>query len=134
MGLKHYFETCSSQLKDTGKITDFEIGQRDVCDHFLIPEKLYGREAEVQRLLDAIGDTLKGTSEMMLVGGFSCIGKTAVVNEIHKPITRQHGYFIKGKFDQFNRNIPFSAFVSSFCNLMGQLLSQSNTQLQTWKR
>lgn len=133
LGLQHDFETCSSQLKDTGKITDFEIGQRDVCDRFLIPEKLYGREADVQRLLDAFERVTNGTSEIMLVAGFSGIGKTAVVNEVHKPITRKNGYFIKGKFDQFNRNIPFSAFVQSFRNLMGQLLSESDTQLQTWK-
>ncbi|OCQ98472.1 hypothetical protein BCD67_07880, partial [Oscillatoriales cyanobacterium USR001] len=71
--------------------------------------------------------------EMMLVAGFSGIGKTAVVNEVHKPIVRQRGYFIKGKFDQFQRNIPFSAFVQAFRDLMGQLLSESDTQLQKWK-
>ncbi|OCQ99690.1 serine/threonine protein kinase [Oscillatoriales cyanobacterium USR001] len=70
---------------------------------------------------------------MMLVAGFSGIGKTAVINEVHKPIVRQRGYFIKGKYDQFNRNIPFSAFVQAFRDLMGQLLSESDTQLQTWK-
>ncbi len=72
-------------------------------------------------------------SEMMLVAGFSGIGKTVVVNEVHKPIVRQRGYFIKGKYDQFQRNIPFSAFVQAFRDLMGQLLSESDAQLQTWK-
>ena len=70
---------------------------------------------------------------MILVAGFSGIGKTAVVNEVHKPIVKQRGYFIKGKFDQFNRNIPFSAFVQAFRSLMGQLLSESDTQIQEWK-
>ncbi|OZH53805.1 hypothetical protein AFK68_15205, partial [Hydrocoleum sp. CS-953] len=74
-----------------------------------------------------------GGAEIMLVAGFSGIGKTAVVNEVHKPITRQKGYFIKGKFDQFNRNIPFSAFVQAFRDLMGQLLGESDAQLQEWK-
>ncbi|MER3587940.1 MAG: hypothetical protein C4322_06435, partial [Mastigocladus sp. ERB_26_1] len=69
-----------------------------MCDRFLIPEKLYGREVEVQALLDAFDRVADGMSEMMLVAGFSGIGKTAVVNEVHKPITRQQGYFIKGKF------------------------------------
>lgn len=133
LGLRHDLETCLHQLKDTGKITYFAIGQRDLCDRFLIPEKLYGREVEVQALLDAFDRVADGTSEMMLVAGFSGIGKTAVVNEVHKPITRQQGYFIKGKFDQFNRNIPFSAFVQALRDLMGQLLSESDTQLQTWK-
>ncbi|CBN54342.1 trifunctional serine/threonine-protein kinase/ATP-binding protein/sensor histidine kinase [Kamptonema sp. PCC 6506] len=70
---------------------------------------------------------------MMLVAGFSGIGKTAVVNEVHKPIVRSRGYFVKGKYDQFQRNIPFSAFVQAFRDLMGQLLSESEGQLQIWK-
>jgi len=70
---------------------------------------------------------------MMLVAGFSGIGKTAVINEVHKPIVRQRGYFIKGKFDQFNRNVPFSAFVQAFRSLMGQLLGESDATLGTWK-
>ncbi|GGA54523.1 hypothetical protein CYANOKiyG1_74850 [Okeania sp. KiyG1] len=70
---------------------------------------------------------------MILVAGFSGIGKTAVVNEVHKPIVKQRGYFIKGKFDQFNRNIPFSAFVQAFRNLMRQLLGESDAELANWK-
>lgn len=69
----------------------------------------------------------------MLVAGFSGIGKTAVVNEVHKPIVRQHGYFIKGKYDQLRRNIPLGAFVQAFRDLMGQLLSESERELQIWK-
>jgi predicted ATPase/signal transduction histidine kinase len=133
LGLKFDVENCLYQLKETGKIEVWEIGKRDVCDRFMIPEKLYGREKEVQTLLEAFERVANGTSELMLVAGFSGIGKTAVVNEVHKPIVRQHGYFIKGKFDQFNRNIPLSAFVQAFRDLMGQLLSESDTQLQTWK-
>jgi predicted ATPase/signal transduction histidine kinase len=133
LGLKYDLQKCLIQLKETGKIQRFQIGTRDVCDRFIIPEKLYGRESEVQMLLEAFDRIANGTSELMLVAGFSGIGKTAVVNEVHKPITRQNGYFIKGKFDQFNRNIPFSAFVQAFRDLMGQLLSESDTQLQTWK-
>ncbi|MBD2297957.1 ATP-binding sensor histidine kinase [Nostoc sp. FACHB-190] len=133
LGLKHDLETCTQQLQDTGTITNFAIGQRDICDRFLIPEKLYGREAEVISLLQAFERVAKGTSEMMLVAGFSGIGKTAVVNEVHKPITRQQGYFIKGKFDQFNRNIPLLAFVQALRDLIGQLLSESDTQLNQWR-
>ncbi|MCU0543187.1 MAG: AAA family ATPase [Oscillatoriaceae cyanobacterium Prado104] len=72
-------------------------------------------------------------SELMLVAGFSGIGKTAVVNEVHKPIVRQKGYFIKGKFDQFQRNIPFSAFVQAFRDLMAQLLGETKTKLEQWR-
>ncbi len=145
LGLKHDLEKCLDRWKETGEIKPFELGERDICDRFIIPEKLYGREAEVQQLLEAFERIAGNThdhpkskiqnpkSELMLVAGFSGIGKTAVVNEVHKPIVRQRGYFIKGKFDQFNRNIPFSAFVQAFRDLMGQLLSESDAQLQVWK-
>ncbi|QKQ76639.1 GAF domain-containing protein [Nostoc sp. TCL240-02] len=132
-GLQYDLENCLAQLKETGKITSFPIAQRDVCDRFIIPEKLYGREHEVETLLKAFDRVTTNQTELMLVAGFSGIGKTALVNEVHKPIVRQRGYFIKGKFDQFNRNIPFSAFVQAFRDLMGQLLSESDTQLSTWK-
>ncbi|MEG3931117.1 AAA family ATPase [Microcoleus sp. T3_B1] len=133
LGLKHDLEKCLFQLQKTAKIEDFELGKRDISDRFTIPEKLYGREKEVAQLLAAFERVSTGSTEMMLVAGFSGIGKTAVVNEVHKPIVRQRGYFIKGKYDQFQRNIPFSAFVQAFRDLMGQLLSESDTELQTWK-
>ena len=145
LGLKHDLKTCFKQLQSTGNIEYFQIAQKDICDRFIIPEKLYGREAEVEELLTAFARVAgtsscyleetdnNGKAELMLVAGFSGIGKTAIVNEVHKPIVRQHGYFIKGKFDQFNRNIPFSAFVQAFRDLMGQLLSESDAQLSSWK-
>ncbi|MEP6518259.1 trifunctional serine/threonine-protein kinase/ATP-binding protein/sensor histidine kinase [Microcoleus vaginatus] len=133
LGLKHDLEICLLQLQKTATIEDFELGKRDISDRFTIPEKLYGREKEVDQLLAAFERVSLGATEMMLVAGFSGIGKTAVVNEVHKPIVRQRGYFIKGKYDQFQRNIPFSAFVQAFRDLMGQLLSESDLQLQTWK-
>ncbi|WP_226594206.1 ATP-binding protein, partial [Microseira wollei] len=133
LGLKHDVEKCLSEWKETGEISPFELGERDIADRFLIPEKLYGREREVQTLLQAFDRVASGSSELMLVAGFSGIGKTAVVNEVHKPIVRQRGYFIKGKFDQFNRNIPLSAFVQALRDLMGQLLSESDVQLAQWQ-
>ncbi len=133
LGLKLDLENCLHQLQSTGVINGFKIGQRDVCDRFIIPDKLYGRETEVSTLLQAFERVSLGATEMMLVAGFSGIGKTAVVNEVHKPIVRQRGYFIKGKYDQFQRNIPFSAFVQAFRDLMGQLLTESDAQIQQWK-
>jgi predicted ATPase/signal transduction histidine kinase len=133
LGLKYDLQHCLTQWQTTGDISVFELGERDVSDRFLIPEKLYGREAEVQVLLDAFDRVANGGSELMLIAGFSGIGKTAVVNEVHKPIVRQRGYFIKGKFDQFNRNIPLSAFVQALRDLMGQLISESEAQVTAWK-
>jgi predicted ATPase/signal transduction histidine kinase len=133
LGIKFDLEKCLEQLQTTGTIETFEIAQRDVCDRFIIPERLYGREQEVKILLNTFERVSQGSTEMILVAGFSGIGKTAVVNEVHKPIVRQRGYFIKGKYDQFGRNIPFSAFVQAFRDLMGQLLSESDVQLEQWR-
>ncbi|WP_293073273.1 AAA family ATPase [Okeania sp. SIO3B5] len=149
LGLKYDLENCVTQLQETGQIKDFEIGRRDVSDRFIIPDKLYGRETEIDTLLQAFErvsnsphtpfnkggeeSLSKGGAEMMLVAGFSGIGKTAVVNEVHKPIVKRRGYFIKGKFDQFQRNIPFSAFVQAFRYLIGQLLTETKAQIQQWK-
>ncbi|WP_414517775.1 AAA family ATPase [Nostoc sp. PCC 9305] len=144
LGLKYDLEICWRQWRETGKIDVFELGVRDICDRFIIPEKLYGRQAEVENLLAAFDRVanppesplgkggLRGV-EMILVAGFSGIGKTAVVNEVHKPIVRQRGYFIKGKYDQFQRNIPLGAFVQAFRDLMRQLLSETDAQLEQWK-
>ena len=133
LGLKHDLEICLKQLQETGVIKYFKIAQRDICERFIIPEKLYGRETEVQELLAAFDRASKDKSELMLVAGFSGIGKTAIINEVHKPIVKQNGYFIRGKFDQFNRNTPLDAFVQAFRDLMGQLLSENDAQLSSWK-
>ena len=158
-GLRTDLEKCLQQYSENGSIKPFFLGEKDICDRFVIPEKLYGREAEVATLLAAF-DRVSGRGEqeqgkpagmsteisnltsplssqskieLMLVAGFSGIGKTAVVNEVQKPIVRQRGYFIKGKFDQFKRDIPFSAWVQALQNLMRQLLTESTAEVQTWK-
>ena len=133
LGLKHDLEACQSQWQETGNIAPFELGVRDISDRFIIPEKLYGRQSEVETLLAAFKRVTSGATEMILIAGFSGIGKTAVVNEVHKPIVRQRSYFIKGKFDQFQRDIPLSGLVQAFRDLIGQLLSENDAQIQQWK-
>ncbi len=132
-GLRYDLESCWQQWQETGKISQFTLAARDICDRFAIPEKLYGRETEVNTLLAAFDRVSAGNTEIMLVAGFSGIGKTAAVNEVHKPIVGARGYFIKGKFDQFKRDIPFSAWVQSFQNLMRQLLAESTAEVQKWQ-
>ncbi|MEG4167357.1 MULTISPECIES: AAA family ATPase [unclassified Microcoleus] len=129
-GLRYDLENCWQQWQENGKISQFALANRDICDRFVIPEKLYGRETEIKALLEAFDRVSEGTCEIMLVAGFSGIGKTAVVNEVHKPIVRQRGYFIKGKFDQFKRDIPFWAWVQAFQNLIRQLLTESAAEVQ----
>jgi len=109
LGLKADLEMCRHQLQTHGKIGNFSIGKRDKFGQFLIPQKLYGREQEVATLMEAFERVSGGNSEMMLVSGYSGIGKSSLVNEVQKPILRQRGYFISGKFDQLKRNIPYAS-------------------------
>ena len=132
-GLQCDLENCWQQWREKGTINEFTLAKRDITESFIIPEKLYGRENEVAMLLTAFERVSIGSSEMILVAGFSGIGKTAVVNEVHKPIVRDRGYFIKGKFDQFKQDIPFGAWVQGFQNLMQQLLTESAKSVQKWK-
>ncbi|HEY9613331.1 hybrid sensor histidine kinase/response regulator, partial [Allocoleopsis sp.] len=132
-GLKADLEECLFQLHANGTISGFPLGSRDVSDKFQIPQKLYGRESEVETLLTTFDRVSQGATEMMLVAGYSGIGKSVLVAEIHKPITQKRGYFISGKFDQFQRNIPYSAVVSAFVGLVRQLLTESEAQLNLWR-
>jgi predicted ATPase len=133
LGLKFDIEKCLQQWQEIGVVEEWPIGQRDLGDRFIIPDKLYGRTTEVEALFSAFNRVSQGQTELILIAGSSGIGKTAVINEIRKPIVKQHGYFIKGKYDQFNRNIPFSALIQSFRDLIGQLFSESDTQLADYK-
>jgi len=133
-GLKADLEECLHQLKTNGQISEFPLARQDRSDKFQIPQKLYGRENEVAQLLNSFERVSQGSTEIMLVAGYSGIGKSALVNEVHKPIVRQRGYFISGKFDQFKRNIPYASWTQAFQELMRQLLTESEARLQMWKQ
>ena len=149
-GLLADLETCLYQLATTGEIIDFIPGRLDILSQLLIPQKLYGRQQQVNELLAAferVGadspeslspnrNTEKpavSQSELMLVSGYSGIGKSAVVNEVSKPITRLKGYFISGKFDQFKRNIPYASLIQAFNSLLRQLLTESAAAIEIWR-
>ncbi|HCV31487.1 MAG TPA: serine/threonine protein kinase [Microcoleaceae bacterium UBA9251] len=140
-GLLADLENCLNQLETTGEVANFTPGHLDILSQLLIPQKLYGREKQISELLAAferVANPCDETScvskiELMLVSGYSGIGKSAVVNEIHKPITRQRGYFISGKFDQFKRNIPYASLIQAFQSLIQQLLTETSKNLQKWK-
>ncbi len=132
-GLLADLELCREQLEMTGTIIEFQPGRLDVLSQLLIPQKLYGREIQVNQLLDAFERVSKGSRELMLVSGYSGIGKSSVVYEVNKPITQKRGYFISGKFDQFKRNIPYGSLIQALSSLMQQLLTESNAQLKQWR-
>ncbi|MDZ4878975.1 MAG: Sensor histidine kinase RcsC [Chroococcidiopsis cubana SAG 39.79] len=133
LGLKADLELCLTMLQTSGAISRFQVGEFDSSSQFSIPEKLYGRDREVNLLMNAFDRVSAGKTEVMLVKGYAGIGKSSLVNEIHKPIVGAKGYFISGKFDQFQRNIPYSAIIAAFQSLVKQLLTESEFQLGQWR-
>ena len=136
LGIQGDLAECLFQLQTSGNIAAFPLGTQDISDRFHIPQKLYGREAEVEALLTAferVADHANSRVEMMLVAGYSGIGKSSLVAEIHKPNTRLRGYFTEGKFDQFQKSVPYSAVVKAFKELVRQLLTESEAQLEQWR-
>ncbi|MEG3989864.1 AAA family ATPase [Microcoleus sp. S28C3] len=135
--LKGDLNECLTQLQQNGEILDFPLVRYEISDSFAIPQKLYGREAEIETLLSTFQRIAEGTShrstEMVLVGGYAGIGKSVLVQELYKPITQQRGYFLSGKFDQFQRNIPYYAISCAFKSLVQQLLSENDAQLAQWR-
>ncbi|AFZ12489.1 multi-sensor signal transduction multi-kinase [Crinalium epipsammum PCC 9333] len=133
LGIKADLEICLNELQNTGSISNFTPGQEDLFAQFVIPQKLYGRETEVATLMAAFERASQGSAEMMLVSGYSGIGKSSLVNEVHKPIVRDRGYFISGKFDQFKRNIPYASVIEAFQDLIRQLLTETSAKIANWK-
>lgn len=133
LGLKADLEALLRILQARSDVSHFIVGQMDLSSHLTIPQKLYGREQEVAILMDAFEQVSLGATELVVVSGYSGIGKTSLVNEIHKPIVRQRGYFISGKFEQFKRNIPYASLIQAFQELMRQLLTESDDKIADWR-
>ncbi|MEM0979226.1 MAG: AAA family ATPase [Cyanobacteria bacterium P01_H01_bin.58] len=132
-GLQVDLQQCLDNWMQIGTIAPFELGVQDRVERFHLPQKLYGRETQVATLLNAFERASRGRSEIMFVAGYSGIGKSALVQEIYKPITQKRGYFLSGKFDQFQRNIPYSALIQAFQGLIRQLLTSSADELENWR-
>lgn len=132
-GLKADLEECLKQYETAGLIEPFPLGLQDISDRFQIPQKLYGRKKEIDKLMAAFDRVSQGRKELMLVTGEPGIGKTTLVHEIYKPITEVRGYFISGKFDQFQRNVPYSAIIQAFGELIRQLLAETEERLVEWR-
>ncbi|MDM8568014.1 AAA family ATPase [Thiotrichales bacterium HSG1] len=111
----------------------FDLAQKDFSGQFQIPQKLYGRDNEVDILLQAFERVSDGKTEMMLVAGYSGVGKTAIVHEVHKPMTKKKGYFAAGKFDQLQKDIPYSAITQAFNEFCHYLLTENTELLANWR-
>jgi PAS domain S-box-containing protein len=133
-GVERDLRRCLFEWEARGAIGDFPLGQQDTPDRLLIPEKLYGREREVGTLLAAFYRIVKsGAPELVLVSGYAGIGKSSVVNELHKELVPPRGLFAAGKFDQYKRDIPYATLAQAFQSLVRPLLGKSDAELSAWR-
>src|SRR6202048_2904222 len=125
---------CLREWEAHCRIDPFQLGAHDVSDRLLIPEKLYGREREIDALIASFDRVVaNGTLELVLVSGYSGIGKSSAVNELHKALVPPRGLFASGKFDQYKRDIPYATVGQAFQSLVRSLLSQSEKELARWR-
>ena len=133
-GVEHDLRRCLAEWETQGRIDEFPLAEYDLSDRLLIPETLYGRAAEVDALLTAFDRVAAGGQlELVLVSGHSGIGKSSVVNELHKPLVPPRGLFASGKFDQYRRDVPYATLAQAFRNLLRPLLSKSDEELRRWR-
>ncbi len=133
-GLEADLRRCLAAWQAEGRIDPFPLGMRDVSDRLLIPERLYGREAETAALLGAFDRVVaQGATELVLVSGYAGIGKSSLVNELHKALVPARGLFAAGKFDQYKRNIPYATLAQAFQSLVHQILGKSDSEMSAWR-
>ena len=132
-GLRQDLEKCIEILGDHGTIDHFEIAKNDIRDKFQIIEKLYGRDLEIKTLMDCFDGVSKGPAHLVLVSGYSGTGKSALVAEIFKPVTEKKGYFIDGKYDQYQKGVPYSAILQAFNGYVNLLLTEDEDKLNEYR-
>jgi predicted ATPase/signal transduction histidine kinase len=132
-GLKADLEQCLAGLGEPARLEGFRPGQGERPAQLQVAQTLYGRDPELARLHAAFERASGGTSELVLVAGYSGIGKSSLIQEVHKPVVQRRGYFISGKFDQLKRDVPFASLVQAFQELIRQLLTESDTRIQRWR-
>ncbi|WP_437873535.1 AAA family ATPase [Sorangium sp. So ce363] len=134
-GLKHDLERCVAQLRATSRIEPFPLAERDVSGRFQVPQKLYGRGDDVAALLCAFERVVAtGSPELVLVSGYSGIGKSTLVHELYRPIVRERAFFLSGKFDQYKRDIPYATLVQAFRELVLEILAESEDHIAAWRQ
>lgn len=134
-GVESDLRRCLTEWESRGSVGDFTPGEHDTPDRLRIPERLYGREREIETLLAAFDRIVAGgRPELVLVSGYSGIGKSAVVNELHKPLVPPRGLFASGKFDQYKRDIPYATLAQAFQSLIRPLLSKNEGELRVWRQ
>ena len=133
-GVESDLRRCLSEWESRCRIDEFPLGEHDTSDRLLIPEKLYGRASEIEILLASFDRVVAGgRTELVLVSGYSGIGKSSVVNELHKQLVPRRGLFASGKFDQYKRDIPYATLAQAFRSLVRPLLSKREQELRIWR-
>ncbi|MGE5702440.1 MAG: AAA family ATPase, partial [Clostridia bacterium] len=132
-GLKADLEYCLSMLKERGSISEFPLGQKDSSRIFEIVDGVYGRDQEISQVRDAFHWACLGSTELVFISGPAGIGKTALVQEIQRMLAREKGYFITGKFEQFNREVPYATVIGAFRELIQQILMESKERISRVK-
>ncbi len=132
-GIKHDLETCILSLQKNGEIHDFVLGEHDYTGRFEVSKKIYGREEEIHQLLALYNDFFQQGKCFVTIGGYSGTGKTTLVNQLQKNIAHTNGIFISGKFDQYQRNVPYYAFFRAIEQLCDYIFSESEEVLNEWK-
>ena len=134
IGVERDLRRCLVEWEKQHRIVEFPLGKQDMPDRLMIPEKLYGRESEIDTLLASFDRVVSaGRPELVLVSGYSGIGKSSVVNELHKPLVPPRGLFASGKFDQYKRDIPYATLAQAFQSLIRRLLGKSEADLAPWR-
>jgi hypothetical protein len=134
VGLEADLRYCLKAWEATGSIEPFPLSACDIPDRLLIPEKLYGRESEIDTLNAAFDRVvMQGGMELVLISGYSGIGKSSVVNELHKVLVPPRGLFAAGKFDQFKRDIPYATLAQAFHGLVVQILGRTDAEISGWR-
>jgi PAS domain S-box-containing protein len=133
-GVESDLRRCLSEWETQHRIGEFPPGEHDTPDWLLMPDKLYGRQREVDTLLASFNRVVTGGDpELVLVCGYSGVGKSSVINELYKVLVPQRGLFASGKFDQYKRDIPYSTLAQAFQSLIRDLLAKSETDLAAWR-
>jgi predicted ATPase len=133
-GLEADLQRCLTEWNAHGRIQEFPLGAHDLSHRLMIPEKLYGRGRDIDTLLTAFEHVLsRGTTEFVLVSGYSGVGKSSIVNELHKALVPIRGLFATGKFDQYQRDIPYATIAKAFQGLVHPLLGLGRAELDRWR-
>lgn len=133
-GIIKDLEACIEHLEADLSFDDYTVGRQDIVKRFKIPEKLYAREKETNQLKNCFERASKGETCVAIVKGYSGIGKTSLVNQLQPLVQIRNGYFLTGKFEQFDKNIPYAAFIQAYSKVIDHVLACTDEEITRWRK